>query len=76
MSIGNSGEVSSAAEAALDLDVAFFVVLGFATFVAVVARVFVGVVRFLAGFLVVALCSSSKGCSAGSVIGKVFKSEN
>jgi len=74
--MGNSGETSAAAAAALDLAVVFFVALGFAAFVAAVARVFVVVVRFLAGFLVAALCSSSKGCSAGSVIRKVFKSEN
>ena len=37
-------------------------------FLAVLAGVFV--VRFLAGFLVAALCSASKGWSAGSVIKK------
>ena len=60
MSIGNSGATSSAVAAVLDLAVVFFVAFGFVA-LAVVARVFVVGVRFLAGFLVAALCSSSKG---------------
>jgi hypothetical protein len=45
--------------------VVFFVAFGFVVFVALVRAL---VVRFRVVFLVSALCSSSKGWSAGSVI--------
>jgi hypothetical protein len=47
-----------------------FFAFGFAAALGVLARALVVVVRFLAGFLVAALCSSSKGWFAGSVIEK------
>jgi len=62
----------TSADAAFDL-VAFFAFGSLVlTALVVLALVFLVVVRFLAGFLVAALCSSSKDCSAGSVINKRY----